>query len=267
MRNKLLVLSLAAAALTGCFSAQINDSEEPSAAVQEIKAESKSLEGLSHEKIGYGQGVETDGENRPLGALRAQSEYGSQGLMALRDDKKIQLTFDQGYENGYTAKILDTLKEKKVKAVFFLVQDYAEKNPELVKRMIDEGHTIGNHSVSHLSMPSLDYQQCRDEIMGFHDYMKENYGYEMSLFRPPMGEFSEYSLAVAKKCGYKTVVWSFAYADWDTEAQPDPGTALERIVSAAHEGEICLLHSVSETNAEILGDVIDGMRDKGFELC
>ena len=208
MKKSIIALGLAAA-LSGCSaSAQMEMQSQP--AVEELRAETKGLDGLSHEKHGYGQGVETDEYNIPAGALNAQNEYGSQGLITMNKDKKITLTFDQGYENGYTAAILDTLKEKGVKATFFVVQDYAERNPELVQRMIDEGHIVGNHSVHHLSMPDLDYDKCREEIMGFHDYMLEHFNYKMDLFRPPMGEFSEFSLAVAKECGYSTVLWSFA---------------------------------------------------------
>lgn len=265
-KQAIAAIAAAAALLSGCGEALRDGDDLSQAVVEELKAETSDLNGLSHEKIGYGQGVETDEYNCPVGAVNAQDQYGELGLIALGNDDKIRLTFDQGYENGYTAKILDTLKEKGVKATFFVVQDYAERNPELVQRMIDEGHTIGNHSVNHLSMPELDYDTCRKEILGFHQYMLDNYDYKMTLFRPPMGEFSEYSLAVAKECGYKTEVWSFAYADWDTNAQPDPDEALHKIVSAAHPGAIYLLHSVSKTNADILGQVIDGIRAEGFEF-
>ena len=222
---------------------------------------------LSTEKHGYGQGVQLDDKNRPTGALDFNANYGKYGAEALREDKKnILITFDQGYENGYTAQILDTLKEKKVKAVFFLLQDYAERNPELVQRMIDEGHIVGNHSVSHYSMPDLSVEECRQEIEGLQEYMKQNFGVTMKLFRPPMGEFSEQSLSVTKDCGLSTMLWSFAYADWDVNAQPDPAQAKEKLIGAAHEGAIYLLHSVSQTNAEVLGEVIDGIRDEGFEF-
>ena len=222
---------------------------------------------LSTEKHGYGQGVQLDDKNRPTGALDFNANYGKYGAEALREDKKnILLTFDQGYENGYTAQILDTLKEKKVKAVFFLLQDYAERNPELVQRMIDEGHIVGNHSVSHYSMPDLSVEECRQEIEGLQEYMKQNFGVTMKLFRPPMGEFSEQSLSVTKDCGLSTMLWSFAYADWDVNAQPDPAQAKEKLIGAAHEGAVYLLHSVSQTNAEVLGEVIDGIRDGGFEF-
>ena len=222
---------------------------------------------LSHEKNGYGQGVLLDDKNRPTGALDFNAKYGQLGAMAINEsDKRIELTFDQGYENGYTARILDTLKEKNVKATFFLVGDYAEKNPELVKRMIEEGHTVGNHTQNHPSMPTLTADEIKTEVMTLHDYVKKHFGYEMTELRPPMGEFSEFSLDETSKLGYTTKLWSFAYKDWLTDDQPDPAYAKEKLIGAAHEGAIYLLHSVSSTNAEILGDVIDGIRAKGFEF-
>lgn len=282
MKQKICLLMTAAAMLaTGCAAADNdtadrsgNTSESTSAAKETARTtmDSAAVEpvqggALSTEKHGYGQGVQLDDKNRPTGALDFNANYGKYGVTALREDKKkILLTFDQGYENGYTAQILDTLKEKKVKAVFFLLQDYAERNPELVQRMIDEGHIVGNHSVSHYSMPDLSAEECRQEIEGLQEYMKQNFGVTMKLFRPPMGEFSEQSLSVTKDCGLSTMLWSFAYADWDVNAQPDPAQAKEKLIGAAHEGAIYLLHSVSQTNAEVLGEVIDGIRDEGFEF-
>lgn len=282
MKQKICLLMTAAAMLaTGCAAADIdtadrsgNAAESTSAAKETARTtmDSAAVEpvqggALSTEKHGYGQGVQLDDKNRPTGALDFNANYGKYGATALREDKKnILLTFDQGYENGYTAQILDTLKEKKVKAVFFLLQDYAERNPELVQRMIDEGHIVGNHSVSHYSMPDLSVEECRQEIEGLQEYMKQNFGVTMKLFRPPMGEFSEQSLSVTKDCGLSTMLWSFAYADWDVNAQPDPAQAKEKLIGAAHEGAIYLLHSVSQTNAEVLDEVIDGIRDEGFEF-
>ncbi|SFC42749.1 polysaccharide deacetylase family protein [Ruminococcus albus] len=227
----------------------------------------KDYSALSAEKQGYGQGVQVDEKNRTTGALDFNRTYGKFNAIALNEDTdNITLTFDQGYENGYTSGILDTLKEKNVKAVFFLVQDYAERNPELVRRMIDEGHTVANHSVHHYSMPSLTPETARSEIMGMHEYMQKNFGVEMNLFRPPMGEFSEQSLAVTSDCGYRTMLWSFAYADWDTDDQPEPAESLEKLKNAAHPGAIYLLHSVSATNAKILPELIDSIRAEGFEF-
>lgn len=282
MKQKICLLMTAAAMLaTGCAAADNdtadrsgNTAESTSAAKETARTtmDSAAVEpvqggALSTEKHGYGQGVQLDDKNRPTGALDFNANYGKYGATALREDKKnILLTFDQGYENGYTAQILDTLKEKKVKAVFFLLQDYAERNPELVQRMIDEGHIVGNHSVSHYSMPDLSAEECQQEIEGLQEYMKQNFGVTMKLFRPPMGEFSEQSLSVTKDCGLSTMLWSFAYADWDVNAQPDPAQAKEKLIGAAHEGAVYLLHSVSQTNAEVLGEVIDGIRDGGFEF-
>jgi peptidoglycan-N-acetylmuramic acid deacetylase len=264
----------AVAVLAACSSdsagstAQDNATSSQSRVTMDSEAlEPVQTEPLSTEKHGYGQGVLLDDSNRPTGALDFNSQYGEYNARAINDsDGKILLTFDQGYENGYTGQILDTLKEKNVKAVFFLLEDYAEKNPELVQRMIDEGHTLGNHSVHHYSMPDLSPEECADEINGMQSFIKEKFGYEMTLFRPPMGEFSEQSLSVTEQCGCETVLWSYAYADWDTENQPDPAESKQKLINAAHGGAIYLLHSVSQTNAEILGDVIDGIRANGFEF-
>lgn len=221
---------------------------------------------LNTKKCGYGQGLRLDKDNRPYGALDFNSAFSKYDSYAIKeDDKKIvYLTFDQGYENGYTSKILDALKEKNVKATFFVLTDYVKRNPELIKRMIDEGHTIGNHSVHHYSMPTLDINTSRKEITELHDYMQNEYNYTMYLFRPPMGEYSEQSLAVTQSCGYKTVLWSYAYADWDTKKQMEPSVALDKVSKAAHPGCIYLLHSVSATNASILGNLIDNLKAEGY---
>lgn len=218
-------------------------------------------------KIGYGQGTETDQKNRPTGAVQFGERYGDLDAFALsQDENRIIITFDQGYENGYTEKILDTLKEKNVKAIFFLTGDYAKKEEALVKRMIAEGHILGNHGMTHASLPTLSDKEAEEEIMSLHDYVLNNYGYEMQYFRCPCGEYSEHALETVQKCGYKTVFWSFAYVDWKTDAQPDPSMGFEKLTGSAHGGEILLLHSVSATNAQILGDVIDNFRAQGFEL-
>lgn len=218
-------------------------------------------------KIGYGQGTEKDAQNRPTGALQFNDRFGDLDAFALSgDENRIIITFDQGYENGYTAKILDTLREKNVSAVFFLTGDYAKKEPELVKRMIAEGHTLGNHGMTHASLPTLSEKEAEEEIMSLHDYVLNNYGYEMQYFRCPCGEYSEQALETVQKCGYKTVFWSYAYVDWKTDSQPQPAESLQKLTDSAHGGEILLLHSVSATNAEILGDAIDAFRAKGYKV-
>lgn len=221
---------------------------------------------LNTECNGYGQGTHFDDLNRPRGAVRFNEDFGKFNAKAISDteEKIITLTFDQGYENGYTSIILDTLKEKGVKATFFVVQDYAERQPELIQRMIDEGHTVGSHSWHHYSMPELSVEEAKEEIMELHEYMLTNFGICMNKFRPPKGEYSEQSLAVTGDLGYETVLWSFAYADWDTKKQPDPQSSLDKLIQRAHPGAIYLLHSVSSTNAEILGDFIDAMLEQGY---
>lgn len=226
-----------------------------------------SAEELDRTSHGYGQGTEVDENNRPTGAEMFNDEMNQYGCYAmLEDNGEIYLTFDQGYENGYTESILDTLKEKNVKAVFFLTGDYAERNEKLVKRMLDEGHIIGNHGMKHASLPTLTDEQVRTEIMSLHDFVKEKYNYEMTLFRPPCGEYSEQSMAVCNELGYKTLLWSFAYPDWDVNNQPDPTAAFDKVTKSAHGGGIFLLHSVSSTNAEILGRVIDSLKEQGYIL-
>ena len=239
----------------------VSDMIEPLTA--EIQRDYSALDTECH---GYGQGVRFDELNRPKGAVEFNNGYSKYNAVAINDtdEKVICLTFDQGYENGFTSVILDTLKEKGVKATFFVVGDYAERQPELVKRMVDEGHTVGSHSVNHYSMPELSVEQSADEIMGLHEYILEHFGVQMTLFRPPKGEYSEQSLAITGDLGYKTVLWSFAYADWDTKNQPDCEASLQKLIERAHPGAIYLLHSVSETNATILGDFIDAMLADGY---
>ncbi len=221
---------------------------------------------LSNESDGWGQGTRFDDLNRPKSAVRFNENYGQFNAQAINitEEKVITLTFDQGYENGFTGMILDTLKDKGVKATFFLTGDYARREPELIRRMIDEGHTIGSHSWSHYSMPEISIEEMESEIMTLHNYVIENYGVCMTSFRPPKGEYSELSLAVTADFGYKSVLWSFAYADWDTDNQPDPAASLEKLVARLHPGAIYLLHSVSETNASILGDFIDQALAQGY---
>lgn len=277
MKKQFYIAALSTALiLTGCSketTPNTNTDNNVSGLAKEIVTEKSGdtkkvdVTNLSRESHGYGQGVSVDDQNRTTDSLSFNEQYKELKAKAINNDsKKITLTFDQGYENGYTAKILDVLKEKKVKATFFLLQDYAEKNPELVKRMIDEGHILGNHSVHHYSMPTLDQAACEKEIMDFHKYMLDKYNYNMTLFRPPMGEYSEFSLGVTANCGYETVLWSYAYNDWDVNNQPDKQQSLDKLTTAAHPGAIYLLHSVSETNAAILGDFIDGVRKAGFEF-
>lgn len=229
------------------------------------------LEALSNTSIGYGSGTQVDAKNRPTNAVNMQNKYGKYDAYFIAPETNdVYLTFDLGYEyNNLTAKILDVLKEKKVKAIFFVTRSYCSNkwhdNTALVRRIIDEGHVLANHSVNHPVMPTLTIDKMKSEIMDLHNYIKEKFGYEMTLFRPPTGAFSERSLAVAQSLGYKTVNWSFAYYDYDTAKQPDKTYAYNLIVNSAHKGAIYLLHGVSETNAAVLGDVIDTLK-KNYKI-
>ena len=218
-------------------------------------------------KIGYGQGTAVDEKNRPVDAVQFNSRFGDLDAFALSEDEnRIIITFDQGYENGYTAKILDTLREKDVQAIFFLTGPYAKTESALVKRMIDEGHILGNHGMTHASLPTLSDEDAKKEIQSLHNYVMNNYGYQMQYFRCPCGEYSEKALETVRECGYRTLFWSSAYVDWNTDCQPAPAESLKKLTDAAHGGEILLLHSVSATNAEILGQLIDNFRAKGFTV-
>ncbi len=252
---------------------------DPSSSVQDLVSELNTsapavmtpnftdLSKLSGKKNGWGQGTQVDENNRPISCIQFQEKYGQYDAVFIKEkNQDFYLTFDEGYENGYTAKILDVLKEKKAPAVFFVTYDYAKRNPDLIKRMIAEGHVVGNHSYNHPSMPTISLEKAAEEITKLHDYIKENFGYTMTLFRPPMGEYSEQTLALTKELGYQTVFWSFAYKDWDPKNQPEEEKSLEKAVDASHGGAVYLLHAVSETNTNILGRFIDGVRGKGFEF-
>ena len=226
---------------------------------------------------GYGAGNTSNGV-RPGGPVYDQDKYSQYGGNFVgADEKKIYLTFDCGYEytatddNGQqyrvTERILDVLKEKNVKAVFFVTMYYCKMNPDLVQRMIDEGHAVGNHTNNHPVMPAQTIDKMVYEVTSLETYVKENFGgYQMTLFRPPTGAFSVQSLSVLKTLGYKTVLWSFQYYDYDTTQQMDHDQALQRVVNSHHNGAIYLLHAVSTTNAAILGDAIDQFRSLGYEL-
>lgn len=243
-------------------------SGENSAVETVAKAGTTDLSSLSNQKQGWGQGVQVDENNRPLSPMTFQEKYGKYDAYFIGEDQKvIYLTFDEGYENGYTPQILDTLKEKQVPAVFFVTLDYVKSQPELIQRMIDEGHVIGNHSDKHPSFPDVSAERCEEEIRNVDQYLADNFGYTgMNLFRPPAGEFSERVLAQVQSLGYKTIFWSYAYKDWDPNNQMGADKALEKVNGALHNGAIYLLHAVSKDNADILGDFIDEARSQGYEF-
>ncbi len=183
-------------------------------------------------------------------------------------EKVLYLTFDAGYENGCTAKILDTLKEKQVPAAFFLVGNYIRQSPDLVRRMVAEGHTVGNHTMHHYDMSRLsDKAAFSKELTDLEALYKETVGQELPKFyRPPQGIYSEENLKMAQELGYKTLFWSLAYVDWNNDAQPTREAAFAKLLPRTHNGAVVLLHSTSKTNAEILEELIDKWKEAGYRF-
>lgn len=182
-------------------------------------------------------------------------------------EKVIYLTFDAGYENGNIAKILDILREKNVSAAFFILSNLIFKEPELVKRMADDGHIVCNHTSKHKDMTSLTDEEMLADLGRVEALCKENTGVSMAkIFRFPEGRYNEEKLALLCKYGYRTVFWSAAHADWDNAHQPSAEGALEKLKSQTHPGAIFLLHPTSETNAAILSELIDYWRGEGYSF-
>ncbi|MBQ3055001.1 MAG: polysaccharide deacetylase family protein [Oscillospiraceae bacterium] len=184
-------------------------------------------------------------------------------------EKKLYLTFDAGYENGFTAKILDVLKQHEVPAAFFLVGNYLETQPDLVKRMCEEGHIVGNHTYSHPDMSKISEEAAfREEIERFEQGFRMLTNRELPRFyRPPQGKFSEENLKQAKDLGYQTVFWSLAYVDWYNDNQPKAEDAMKTLTSRIHPGAIVLLHSTSETNAQILDELLCKWKEMGYTFA
>ena len=180
----------------------------------------------------------------------------------------IYLTFDAGYENGCTERILDVLKKQEVPAAFFLVGNYIQRNPDLVRRMVAEGHIVGNHTMHHRDMSALsDAEAFAKELQELEHLFREVTGKELPKFyRPPQGIYSRENLAMAKDLGYKTVFWSLAYVDWNNDSQPTREAAFSRLLPRIHNGAVVLLHSTSATNAEILDELLTKWKDQGYHF-
>ena len=184
------------------------------------------------------------------------------------EEPVLYLTFDAGYENGYTEKILDTLKKHDVKAAFFLVGNYLQKNADLVRRMVDEGHIVGNHTMSHPDMSAItDKEAFRKELEGLEILFKEITGKELpKYYRLPQGIYSEENLKMAQELGYRTVFWSLAYKDWDNAKQPGAEYAQGKLLPRTHNGAVILLHSTSQTNAEVLDTLLTQWKEMGYRF-
>lgn len=184
------------------------------------------------------------------------------------DEKVLYLTFDAGYENGNTASILDTLKKHNVSATFFVVGTYIESEPELVKRMAEEGHIVGNHTWHHPDMSQIATMDAfKKELVDVEDAYRDATGEEMTKFyRPPQGKYSESNLKMAQELGYKTFFWSLAYVDWYDNDQPTKEEAFEKLLGRIHPGAIVLLHSTSDTNAQLLDELIQKWEEMGYTI-
>ncbi len=180
--------------------------------------------------------------------------------------KVLYLTFDSGYENGATEKILDVLKKHNIKAAFFLVGNYIEKNADLVRRMVEEGHIVANHTMHHYDMSKLtEKESFAKELQGLEELFRQVTGKELpKYYRPPQGIYSEDNLKMAQELGYKTVFWSLAYVDWNNDSQPTKEQAFAKLLPRVHNGAVVLLHSTSQTNAEILDELLTKWEDQGY---
>lgn len=201
----------------------------------------------------------------------ATAEYLAQynGLYrAQTEEKVLYITFDAGFENGNTEKILDALKKHNVTATFFLVGNYLETQPELVKRMVEEGHTVGNHTFSHPDMSAIgDEASFQEELQKNEALYKEIVGQDMPrLYRPPQGKFCESNLKMAQKLGYHTIFWSLAYVDWYENDQPTAQQAYNKLLPRVHPGAVVLLHSTSRTNGEILDELLGKWEEMGYRF-
>ena len=227
------------------------------------------LWGQTLETGSWGLSFRTEGA-APIGpAGSAQLSKYDAAYLGDTTKKVIYLTFDAGYENGCTAKILDILKKHQVPAAFFLVGNYIQSNPDLIQRMVAEGHTVGNHTMHHYDMSKIsDLSAFRKELEDLEKLYFSVTGEEMKKFyRPPQGIYSEKNLEMAKQMGYRTVFWSLAYVDWNNDNQPTAEYALSKLLPRTHDGMVVLLHSTSATNAQILDELLTKWKEMGYEFA
>lgn len=224
--------------------------------------------GFATTATGYGFGLGKDG-NQPALSLRNQAAFDRYNALAIDTKsagKVLHLTFDCGYENGYTGKILDTLKAKNVPAAFFCTLPFIKQQPQLVTRMIKEGHIVGNHSDTHPVFPTISRTQMAKEIQNCDNYLRLKFGYSAPYFRFPTGSYSDNALDLVQSVGFRSVFWSVAYTDWDPANQKGKQFAFDTVTARLHPGAVILLHAVSSDNAAALGDIIDWARAQGYEF-
>ncbi len=222
---------------------------------------------LSNKLLSWGISRRT-GNQTPAADPGAPELLRKYGGVYLGDTQRnvIYLTFDEGYENGYTPMILDALRDNDVKAIFFITGPYLNGHQDLVRRMVEEGHYVGNHTIHHPSLPSLDDGRLEEEILGLDRAFKEKFGESMQFLRPPKGEYSERTLALTQKLGYCNLFWSFAYDDWYRDKYRGSQYAYDIVMRNLHNGAVLLLHAVSRDNAQALDSIIKGAREKGYTV-
>ena len=214
----------------------------------------------------WGLSFRTEGA-APIGPANANTLAGyDAAYIGDTTQKKLYLTFDAGYENGCTAQILDVLKKHEVPAAFFLVGNYISSNADLVRRMVQEGHTVGNHTMNHPDMSKIsDLSAFQKELEELEQLFEEITGEKMKkYYRPPQGTYSDSNLKMAQQLGYKTVFWSLAYVDWNNDSQPTSEYAFSKLLPRTHNGAVVLLHSTSQTNAEILDELLTKWKAAGY---
>ena len=223
----------------------------------------------AEEAISWGLSFPDPGQTPNGPASAAELARNDAYFVGNTEEKVLYLTFDAGYENGHTGKILDVLQQENVPAAFFLVGSYIEKNPDLVRRMAAEGHIVGNHTMHHPDMTKRTTQTEFDkELTGLEQLYRDTVGEELPKFyRPPQGIYNKDNLEFAHNLGYKTVFWSLAYADWRNDSQPTPEQAFAKLLPRLHNGAVILLHSTSATNAQILQELIAKCRAEGYRFA
>lgn len=216
----------------------------------------------------WGLSFQTEGRTPQGNASAAELKKYDAYFCGDEDQPVIYLTFDAGYENGYTAQILDVLRSHKAPAAFFLVGNYLQQEPELVQRMLDEGHIVGNHTWSHPDIATVQTKEAlAQQLTKLEDLFREVTGQEMSkYYRPPQGKYSQDNLELAQSLGYTTVFWSLAYVDWYENDQPTRDQAFAKLIPRIHNGAVVLLHSTSRTNAEILDELLTAWEDLGYRF-
>lgn len=248
---------------------ELEEEEVPHGDYIEDNFDESSIDNSSLSNKTYGWSFKRNSDHsKPIGYSNGinLSTYGAYYLVNT-DEKVIYLTYDAGYENGYTAPILDALRDNNVTATFFVTKSYIENNVNLVKRMKEEGHLVGNHSVTHPSFPDLTDEEIEWELTETAKCLEELTGYKMdTFFRPPKGEYSERTMYLTRKLGYRTIFWSLTYLDWDVNKQPGKEYAYNHVMDNYHNGAIVLLHAVSESNAQAMDDILKELLAKGYRF-